>query len=605
MRQVKTGPKVLLAIVVIGGIVFGGRWWLKGHGDSQMKSSVPTSKGDLQTFDESKAQPDQTGAATAAVMPGDALAKMDGPRIKLQTLAWNGISGLALANGGPATTEGSLMQKHGVNLSIERQDDYVKMQESLAACANEIKQGKKSCATGVNFVIIMGDGGPAFLAGLNDQLGKIGEDYKAEIVGFVGRSYGEDKFMAPPNVVADKDNAKGLLVAGVLKDGDWNIALYWARSNGICNNPDPKTYDPNCLNWVGTSSFVEADDKYIQGYCEDRDVVKNNKKTGSTQKVCVNGVVTWTPGDVTVVKKKGGLVSVLSTKENDSQMPATIIGIKKWDADNHALVVNMLVAAYEGGDQIKRLGQPALMRAATANFKIFKEESPAYWAKYYRGVEETDAQGNLVPLGGSRVFNLADAQRYVGATDGTANSFAATYTLFGDIAKEQYPGDLPTYPPVGEVLNLSFLTDASAQAASGQTDVGKADEKDFQNTVVGNKVGDRTWNITFETGLATFTPAAQAQLKSLLQDLLVGSGTIVEVHGYTDNVGDAGHNQALSDARAKAVEGWLKQQAPANFNKEGKIFSVGHGQNDPMADNKTADGRAKNRRVVIIMKSSN
>lgn len=603
MSKVKTGPKVLGAVVIIGAAIFGARWYTQSHGESKMKSVVPTTRGELTPFDETKAQPDQTASAAPAGMPSETAASVEGPRIRMQTLAWNAIAGIALANGGPATTQGSLMQKHGVNLAIERQDDYGKMQESLASCANEIKQGKKSCTTGVNFVIIMGDGGPAFLAGLNDQLGKIGNDYKAEIVGFVGRSFGEDKFMAPPNVVADKNNAKGLLIAGVLKDGDWNIAMYWSRANGICNNPDPKTYDPLCLNWVGTGSFTEADDKYIQGYCEERDVVKNNKKTGSKQNVCVNGVVTWTPGDVTVVKKKGGLVSVLSTRENDSQMPATVIGIRKWNADNHDLVVKMLVAAYEGGDQIKRQGQPALMRAAAANAKIFKEETAAYWAKYYRGADETDSQGNLVPLGGSRVFNLADAQRYCGTIEGTANSFAATYTLFGEIAKEQYPTDLPSYPPVTEVLNLTYLTDATAQAAQGQTAAGKADEPDFKNAVVDQKVGDRSWNITFETGMASFTPAGLTQLKALLQDLLVSGGVIVEVHGYTDNIGVPAQNQALSEARSKAVQTWLQQQAPANF-KEGKIFAVGHGQSDPVADNTTNDGRAKNRRVVIIMKSS-
>jgi OmpA-OmpF porin, OOP family len=597
--KVKTGPKVLLVLALVGGAVFGARWYLLNHGDAKMQSAVPTKGEELVGFKE-ESTTNTPSATTAPGMPSTTVAKVDGPKVKMLVIPWNAQMGLALANGGPQTTQGSLMEKAGVNLTIERQDDYSKMQEELVSCANALKGGAKTCTKGANFVTIMGDAAPAFFAGLNNTLSKLGPEYTAEIVGSAGRSFGEDKFMAPQNVKDDPANGKGLLIAGVLKDGDWNIAMFWAAENEICNNPDVTTYDPNCLNWVGTSSFVEADEKYIQGACEDRPVVSNGKKTGETRNVCVQSVVTWTPGDVAVAKKKGGLVSVLSTKENGSQMANTIIGIKKWNQDNRTTVTSFLKAVFEGGDQVKRGGGPALKRAADASALIYKEETGAYWAKYYRGVEEEDAQGNLIHLGGSRVFNLADNLRYFGLEEGAANAYAATYKVFGDIAVQQYPADLPSYPPVESIFNPTFIQEVAASGA----EKGKVDAPTFAEApAVSETIAKKSWHISFDSGKATFSPTAAKDLKDLFSVLVVASDTIVEIHGHTDNVGSPDTNQALSQARAAAVKQFLESKAPSNF-PEGRVQVFAHGQNQPVAPNTTPQGKAQNRRVDIVIKTN-
>src|SRR5262249_11368286 len=151
--------------------------------------------------------------------------------------------------------------------------------------------------------------------------------------------------------------------------------------NNLCNNPDEKTYDANCLNWVAASDYIDAGDKYIANYCEDRAVVSGGRKTGETKKVCVNGVVTWTPGDVNVAQKRGGLVSIGTTKEYTPQSPHVITGIDKWRRENRPIVKNMLKAVFDGSDQVKA-HPAALKQAAAISATVYKEQDASYWEKY-------------------------------------------------------------------------------------------------------------------------------------------------------------------------------------------------------------------------------
>jgi outer membrane protein OmpA-like peptidoglycan-associated protein len=72
----------------------------------------------------------------------------------------------------------------------------------------------------------------------------------------------------------------------------------------------------------------------------------------------------------------------------------------------------------------------------------------------------------------------------------------------------------------------------------------------------------------------------------------------VVVEGYTDNVGSAASNQKLSETRAKAVMQYLIDRG---VDKK-RLKSVGYGASKPVDDNKTEEGRAKNRRVELGIK---
>lgn len=540
----------------------------------------------------------QVEAVPMFPLPSTTVANVPGPNVRFEVMAWNAQMGQAFANGGPQTTVGSLMEAHKVNLTMSRLDDCNKMQTDLISFAKALKSNPQP-TDGVQFVSVMGDGSATFLEGIRPELEKLGPEYMAEVIGSAGYSRGEDKFMGLQSWKDNPKTAKGALVAGVLRDGDANIVLKWSHDNNILNNPDEKTYDPDAINWLAVNDFIEAGTKYIEGVCEDRPVVHAGKRTGEKVHVCVNGVTSWSPADTNVAQQKGGLVSIVSTKEYTYQMPNTIIGIKKWDLANRSTVEGMLEAIFEGGDQVKTYPK-ALTRAAEAEAVIYKEQNGAYWEKYYKGVVEADKTGIQVSLGGSLANNLNDNLVLYGLNAGSANLYAATYTIFGDIIKQQYPKLVSSYPPVDTILNTSYISNI----ASHSKNVGAATMPKFTGNAMTSVVSKKNWSINFDTGQATFANDAINQLNELKNGLLVADDLVIEIHGYTDNTGDQDNNMNLSQARANAVKNWLQKASSSNFPADRFVAVKGHGSSDPVASNDTDSGRARNRRVNIILGSN-
>jgi OOP family OmpA-OmpF porin len=530
-------------------------------------------------------------APVSAAAPGCT----DKPEVRLYIWAWNAQQGMILANGGAQATSDSLMCKHGVNLKLIREDNVDAMQAAMVAFAEAMKEGEPNPSAGTHMVAIMGDGSAAFLKGLNDNLAKLGPEYKAVVFGSAGYSRGEDKFMGPPAWKANPQAARGGLVAGYLRDGDWNIAMKWLGDNAIPNNPDDTKYDPNALNWVNANDYIDAAQKYVSGYCTDL----VNAQNGKSEKHCVDAVVTWTPGDVTVAQEKGGLVSIVSTKEYRSQMPNVIIGQHKWLTENRELVSDMLAAIFEGGDQVKS-DDAARKRASALSAVVYGEKDADYWYKYFTVQKEKDKQGLEVELGGSSVNNLADNLQLFGLVPGSANLFASTYTVFGDIVKQQYPDLVPTYYPVDQVLDTSFVQ----ALAAGSEPKTLADVATFApDKKVEEVISRRAWSINFESGSDKFSVDAQSSLDALFNELVVAGGAIVEIHGHTDNQGSADQNQRLSESRAFAVKRWLEARSPTNF-PEGRVRVFAHGMTQPLEPNDSQQGRAKNRRVEIVLGTS-
>ncbi|HEX5668888.1 MAG TPA: OmpA family protein [Chitinophagaceae bacterium] len=103
-------------------------------------------------------------------------------------------------------------------------------------------------------------------------------------------------------------------------------------------------------------------------------------------------------------------------------------------------------------------------------------------------------------------------------------------------------------------------------------------------------------NIQFVTGSATLTSGSKAELNKLVKILNQDYPEIkVVIEGHTDNTGKADKNQVLSEKRAESVKTYLASKKVAVE----RLSTAGYGADQPIADNATAAGRAKNRRVTF------
>lgn len=102
--------------------------------------------------------------------------------------------------------------------------------------------------------------------------------------------------------------------------------------------------------------------------------------------------------------------------------------------------------------------------------------------------------------------------------------------------------------------------------------------------------------VTFEFNKATLRSESDAALQAVADALKRRAKLKLEVAGHTDNVGDDGYNQKLSEARANAVKTWLTSHGVA----ADRLRSKGYGKTSPVTSNDTDEGRAKNRRVELV-----
>jgi OmpA-OmpF porin, OOP family len=548
---------------------------------------------------------DNAGVAEKISLPSkDVSTKVTSKPLKrIAEYGWNANAGMIVANGGPRTTKGSILEGLGENIEIVKIDgvsDLRNMQVSFVEefnSGNENPVGEKSAFA----VSIMGDGAVFYATTLQSALdNKFGKGkYHAQIIGGYGLSFGEDKVIGPRIWKDNPKSMEGAVISSVIGDGDWVIAINYCFANGLKVNTDATTYDAHAVNFVPSENddYINSVKELIKsqksGYTVSLKEVVDGKLTGKMVNRKIDGATTWTPGDKLAFQSLSGFTDIVSTRDFNNQMCAVMVTIKEYALKHDKEVSNILKAAYEGGNQIKTSDE-WLHAASDAVAKTYNFENGKYWYDMFKGQKGTK-EGLDYTVGGSKVFNYADALQYFGISDGV-NRYKSVYEQISKYLVELNPCDFNKTCKSGplaydDAVNLYFLKSINDVHTGKKDSVSYAENK---TTVM----ADGNWKINFATGSSTISESSSKDLETIYNLLIQAENTKLKIIGHTDNVGNPDANLTLSKGRANAVAQYLKDKG---IPSERFQLVDGAGDTQPVADNSTAAGKSKNRRVEIAL----
>jgi len=139
--------------------------------------------------------------------------------------------------------------------------------------------------------------------------------------------------------------------------------------------------------------------------------------------------------------------------------------------------------------------------------------------------------------------------------------------------------------------NALAANEAASAAGSKADAVDKASKRIMYEVVLSENQGN------FKLGKTTLPDEAKAKIDELVTKMKADpKGAYFEIEGHTDNVGDKVFNEKLGMERAEAVKRYLYEQHQIPLHR---MNVISYGEDKPLAPNKTKDGRAQNRAVVI------
>jgi len=145
----------------------------------------------------------------------------------------------------------------------------------------------------------------------------------------------------------------------------------------------------------------------------------------------------------------------------------------------------------------------------------------------------------------------------------------------------------------GQDAHLSQLDQSTREALERAQAAGKLAEGKFDYAMVLSDDATK-----FPVNGSTLSPEAMQRLTEFATKLKTENKNVyLEIQGNTDSTGSPAHNIQLGDERAEAVRRELNEQGVAL----NRMSTISYGQDRPVASNKTRDGRAQNRRVVIVV----
>jgi outer membrane protein OmpA-like peptidoglycan-associated protein/uncharacterized protein YidB (DUF937 family) len=232
------------------------------------------------------------------------------------------------------------------------------------------------------------------------------------------------------------------------------------------------------------------------------------------------------------------------------------------DQDAKTSITDALNAVF-GADKVK------------SDIGVDKNATPAPWVGTFRAVMDAIKGANVDAIFQGDKINVGGAAM----TDSARDKIIAA--LKGVVGAGVTVGALSDKTAAAVAVANNRATTELASLGSG------FDVKDLLFALNDSAVNFASDSAEVPESMAPFLKIAAADLKQLK------AGHVLEIAGYTDNTGDAAMNLALSQKRAEAVrEAFIKYGADPDM-----LVAKGYGETDPIANNDTAEGRLKNRRI--------
>lgn len=185
--------------------------------------------------------------------------------------------------------------------------------------------------------------------------------------------------------------------------------------------------------------------------------------------------------------------------------------------------------------------------------------------------------------------DLSDSEKRTTAAQAETDKLAAVKASEKKSAAELAKMQAQTIKEGKQDLSDSEKRTADAMAALAALAAVKEEERGLVITLSGS--------VLFRSAKSNLLPSARVKLDRVTDALLAVPARNLIVEGYTDSRGSESYNQGLSQRRAESVRNYLIQRGyPAD-----RIQAIGKGEGSPIADNASAEGRANNRRVEIVI----
>jgi outer membrane protein OmpA-like peptidoglycan-associated protein/ABC-type nitrate/sulfonate/bicarbonate transport system substrate-binding protein len=287
----------------------------------------------------------------------------------------------------------------------------------------------------------------------------------------------------------------------------------------------------------------------------------------------------WEPDVTLALKSRPGAHRLFSTADA-TELVADVLLAKKETLEAHADVAQKVAQVWFDAVSWSAENRPAAAKLIATAAPRFRDE--------------LGYDGTLAALSWARWTTLADNVRFFGL-DGSAPAFDRVYNQ-ADSIWINYP-----QAEIKDRFAPSLLRDGSAVKRlwerAGKPEVKLPDAYDPAVASRGTALFTKPIAINFGSASSELEPMMISIVnQQIVPQLEIARGMYVRVEGNTDNVGDEAANQTLSERRAQAiVEYLISRGVPKN-----RVTARGMGSSNPVASNRTAEGRARNRRTDVL-----